>query len=82
MENIEIHKQDLIENGQKVGLMTIIRGSFPNNVPEESIKHIMQGVVENYVENRPHNTFVLDDSFCACVIIEGMNELSFTKYNQ
>ena len=82
MNNIDIYKQDLIENGQKVGLMTIIRGLFPKNVPEENIKHIMRGVVDNYVENRPHNTFVLEDSSCAYVIIEDMNGLSFTKYKQ
>lgn len=82
MDNIEIYKQDLLKDGQKAGLMTIIRGSFPKNVPEENIKHIMRGVVDNYVENRPHNTFVLENSFCAYVIIENMNELFFTKYNQ
>ena len=82
MSNIEIFKQDLFENEQKVGTLTIIRGIFPKDVKESDIKQIMQGVINNYVGHRPHSMFVKENNSQIYVIIEGMGELTFWKYDQ
>ena len=81
MDNIEVFKQDLIKNGNVVGLMTIIRGIFPKDTQESNIKQIMEGVINNYVGHRPHNSFVFVENPCSYVIIEGMDELPFSKDN-
>lgn len=80
MSKIEIFKQDLTKDGQRVGLLTIIRGVFPKNTTEKAIKEIMQGFVGHYIGNKPYNIFVEDGIFCVCVIIEGMGNLNFEEY--
>lgn len=80
--DIDIFKQDLIEKGQKVGLVTIIRGVFPIKMPQEIQKQIMQDFVNEHFGTKAHETyeiFAKDNSFYSFVIIEGINNISFNQ---
>ena len=72
----------LIEKGQKVGLITIIRGVFPIKMPQEIQRQIMQDFVNEYFGAKSHETyetFAKDNSFYSFVIIEGINNISFNQ---
>lgn len=69
-----------LKSEDKKLVVTILRGGYNHEDPAS----YMDEVVKNYVENKDYNEFIetnLDLPWVR-VIIEGINEIAFTKYSK
>ncbi len=74
-DDVEVYT---LQSSDKSLTITILKGGYNHEDPAS----YMDGVVEDYVKNRAYNEFIetnLDLPWVR-VIIEGINEIAFTKY--
>lgn len=79
MSKIDIFEQDLLNDGECVGKLAILRGGLGTQDPTE----FMNNAVEDYARGYPHNQFIeihLDNPWVR-VVITGINHLKYVNFD-